>query len=61
MTRENQDISVTWKTEKILMAPDPFSLMPFLTVILPDHSVSTGEYRLPSQMQKLVEPLKRDQ
>lgn len=46
---ENQDALVTWRTRKSLLAPDPFLLVPFLTVILPelDYLVPDGEHRLP--------------
>lgn len=46
---------VTWKTGKSLLAPDPFSLVSFLTVILPepDHSVLDGKNSLLPEMQGL--------
>lgn len=54
---ENQDVLVTWRTGKSLLGPDPFSLVPFLTTVLPDpdHSALDGEHRLPPQMQELRE------
>lgn len=59
---ENQDALVTWKTGKSLLAPDPFSLVPFFTVILPepDHLAPDGEHRLPPQMQGLREHVQGD-
>lgn len=60
---KKQDALVTWKTGRSLLTPDPFSLVPLLTVIMlePDHSAPDGEHRLPPQMQGLSEHIQRGQ
>lgn len=52
---KNQDALVFWMIGKSLLAPDPFSVVPFLTVILPepDHSTPDREHRLPLRTQGL--------
>lgn len=53
--KKKQDALVFWMIGKSLLAPDPFSVVPFLTVILPepDHSAPDREHRLPLRTQGL--------